>query len=248
MNTKGKNKIINSSIYIVFTIIAVTVMCVTLYAAMSFISRRGEKAPVTEPPVSESAMTDAPETKKKDETTDNTPSGLHDDPTKETEGPKQDNPTGAKAVVFRMPVKGYLSKEFSDSVPVYSMTMEDYRVHNGVDLCAEVGAPVYTCADGKITSVVRDPFMGCTVEIDHGSGLISRYCNLSDAEAAGVSVGASVTAGQMIGSVGETALCEIAEFPHLHFELRLAGKVVNPLDYLPYDSEAAEALAYLPEE
>lgn len=246
MNAKGKNKLINNSIYIVFTIIVVTVMCVTLYAAMSFISRRNDKAPETEPPVTDPDVTNPPESKPTDAETDQPIDSQPQESTPESTASSPDSPTDVHTITFRMPVEGYLSKEFSSSIPVYSLTMEDYRTHNGVDLCAEIGSPVYACADGTISSITSDYFMGYTVEIDHGSGLVSRYCNLSDAEATSVAVGASVTAGQIIGSVGETAGCEIAEFPHLHFELLLAGAAVDPLHYLPYDSEAAEALVYLP--
>ena len=73
---------------------------------------------------------------------------------------------------------------------------------------------------------------GYCLAINHGNGLISIYKNLSGSYPAGVEVGATVTAGQAVGYVGDSAMIEIADEPHLHFEMTLNGDTANPLDYL----------------
>ena len=84
--------------------------------------------------------------------------------------------------------------------------------------------------------------MGTTVILDHGDGLLSFYRNLSDEIADGIDVGATVYAGQKLGQVGESAIIEIAEEPHLHFELELNGRMVDPLTMLNYVEPTAAAV------
>jgi len=74
-------------------------------------------------------------------------------------------------------------------------------------------------------------FAGLTVEILHLDGLTSVYCGL--AEGLDVTIGDSVTAGTVIGCVGETAIFESLDGPHLHFEMRKSGSAVDPSYYLP---------------
>jgi murein DD-endopeptidase MepM/ murein hydrolase activator NlpD len=75
--------------------------------------------------------------------------------------------------------------------------------------------------------------------IDHGDGLLSYYRNLSEELADGIEVGATVYGGQLLGTVGETAIIEIADEPHLHFELELSGKLVDPMLMLDYDAKTS---------
>jgi len=69
------------------------------------------------------------------------------------------------------------------------------------------------------------------VEITHGAGLVSIYANLAAVPT--VAAGEQVTVGQVIGAVGDTALCEIGEVYHLHFAMRCNGESVDPADWLP---------------
>lgn len=132
--------------------------------------------------------------------------------------------------VFIMPSIGNVSKSYSVDVLVYSDTMEDYRTHSGIDICAGTGEGVMAAADGVVSEVYAHPMMGYTVVIRHDGGAETVYQNL--AEDIAVSVGDTVKSGEVIGAVGDSALIEIAEEPHLHFELRVGGKTVNPLDYI----------------
>lgn len=140
-------------------------------------------------------------------------------------------PTSAERV-YVIPVRGYVLKDYTMDMPVYSVTMEDYRVHNGTDLSADPGDPVYSFSDGTVSKIYTDPMMGQTVEIDHGDGLVSVYQNLQINLPDGIEVGAGVAAGEVIGAVGETSLIECAEVPHLHFSVYRNGVPEPPSDYL----------------
>lgn len=132
--------------------------------------------------------------------------------------------------VFIMPTIGNVSKGYSIDALVWSNTMEDYRTHDGIDICAGAGEGVMAAADGIVTEVYTHPMMGTTVVVRHDGDAESVYQNL--AEDVAVSVGDTVKSGEVLGAVGESALIEIAEEPHLHFALRVAGESVNPLDYI----------------
>lgn len=131
-----------------------------------------------------------------------------------------------------MPVNGTVTKEFTDDVAVYSLTMNDYRVHNGIDIYAPVGTNVAACAAGTVDRVWDDPFLGKCIEINHGGGIKSSYSNLSPELPRGMEAGATVLAGEVIGGVGETMIIEMADTDHLHFTLSIDGMMVNPLDYM----------------
>ncbi len=138
--------------------------------------------------------------------------------------------------VYSKPIQNAtVTKDFSDEILVYSVTMNDYRVHLGVDFASSVGNPVAAFCDGVIQSIEEDPLMGYSVTVDHGDGLVSVYRNLAEILPQGIEVGKSVQSGEVIAGVGESALIECAESPHLHFEVLLNGEAVDPGDYLELD-------------
>ena len=135
-------------------------------------------------------------------------------------------------VTFVSPMTaGNIIKEWSADIPVFSNTMEDYRLHLGVDISAAAGTTVYAVADGTVESVEFHPMMGQTVVISHANGYKSVYQNMQTAVPSGIQTGATVKAGDAIGTVGDTALIEISEDPHLHFELYKGDVCENPLAY-----------------
>lgn len=92
----------------------------------------------------------------------------------------------------------------------------------------QMGDPIVAAADGLVTVVVdSDIGYGKRVEVDHGGGLTTLYAHLSTFS---VSAGQRVSAGQKVGSVGDTGF---AFGPHLHFEVRQAGVPTDPLAFLP---------------
>ncbi len=142
---------------------------------------------------------------------------------------------------FILPATGILSKKHDTSLQVYSATMKDYRVHNGIDIVTSEGAPVYAAADGTISQIWNDPLMGSCIAISHSGECYTVYKNLSENNVEGVEEGSKVSAGQLIASVGNTAMIEVAEEPHLHFEMTVAGKAADPLEY--FDESALVSLS-----
>ncbi|MBO5440928.1 MAG: M23 family metallopeptidase [Clostridia bacterium] len=135
---------------------------------------------------------------------------------------------------FVLPVTGDISIDFSDTVPVFSQTMNDYRTHLGVDISASLGSDVIAVADGTVTNVWDDPFMGTCVSIEHSGNAVSIYKNLDPVVKDGIIIGASVKSGDVIGAIGESAMNEIAEEPHLHYELKVDNKHVDPKLHLNF--------------
>ena len=99
-------------------------------------------------------------------------------------------------------------------------------VHGGLDFKAKRGTSVIATASGKVTKAGRLGGYGKLVEIDHGGGITTRYAHLSRIE---VRVGQRVTRGVRIGKVGSTGR---STGPHLHYEVRRKGRVLNPIHYV----------------
>ena len=100
--------------------------------------------------------------------------------------------------------------------------------HDGIDLAAPIGAPVRAIAAGRVTIAGRMSDGAVVVEIEHSPGVFSRYGHLEPDLA--VRVGESVSAGELLGSVGLTGN---TTGPHLHFEIYASGEPVDPLLVLP---------------
>ncbi|MCD7946030.1 MAG: M23 family metallopeptidase [Clostridiales bacterium] len=131
---------------------------------------------------------------------------------------------------FTAPVSGEAVAAFSDSELTYNAALEDWRTHNGVDLAAEVGEEVYAALDGEVLSIESDPLLGTVITLNHGDGLMTLYGNLSEEVA--VRQGDKVSAGQVIGTVGETAAGESNEGGWVHFAVKKDGVLVDPMEYL----------------
>ncbi|MBO5008547.1 MAG: M23 family metallopeptidase [Clostridia bacterium] len=132
-------------------------------------------------------------------------------------------------ITYSAPLSGGVLKEFSNHIPLYSETLEDWRVHNGVDIAAPLGAEVCAVADGVISNTTNDFRYGFTITIDHENGIKSTYSNLSGTDM--VRIGKNVKKGEVISTVGDTALFETADDTHLHIEMTLDDEYVNPADY-----------------
>jgi len=102
-----------------------------------------------------------------------------------------------------------------------------YEFHPGMDIDGERGDPIASPANGTIISAGFKGGYGNMVEIDHGNGLVTRYGHMSKVEA---TAGDTVQRGQLIGYVGSTGR---STGPHLHYELRLNDKPINPRHFLP---------------
>ena len=131
---------------------------------------------------------------------------------------------------FIKPVEGEITTEFAKDTLVYSNTLQEWVVHNGIDMKADKTTVVKASAEGTIKSIKNDPRYGITVVIEHVNGYSSVYSNLLTAEF--VKEGEKVKQGQTIGTVGNTATFEIADDAHLHFEIMKDNEYVDPSLYL----------------
>lgn len=150
------------------------------------------------------------------------------------DGEKQ---TSGEAVVFSAPVSGgSIVQGYSDTVLVFSSTLKQWNVHLGVDYAAEAGSDVTAAYDGVVYSVTEDLLNGTVITIDHGNGLRTSYGGV-DPTGVKVVSGQSVSAGDVIALMGNSALNEYGMGAHLHFEILENGRQVNPMNYLGEDNK-----------
>jgi murein DD-endopeptidase MepM/ murein hydrolase activator NlpD len=98
--------------------------------------------------------------------------------------------------------------------------------HAGLDFKGPFGAPIYAAAKGTVRFVGQKQGYGNCVEIDHGNGLMTRYAHMSGFRA---EVGKAVKAGDVLGAIGSTGR---STGPHLHFEVRINDRPVDPRPFL----------------
>ena len=158
--------------------------------------------------------------------TDTTPSDPKPTPDDSTE-------TGADAKIpeLGLPTSGKLAKKHSVDVQVFSQTMKDYRAHLGVDIATAADAPVCAVADGTVAQIWEDPMMGWCIALSHTGECVTVYKNLAKDMAEGITVGSEVLRGQLLGRVGDSAMLEIADEPHLHMEMTIKGLQADPMEY-----------------
>lgn len=122
--------------------------------------------------------------------------------------------------IATLPVSGTISSRYGVRSSIRSST------HTGLDIAAIKGTPIKVIADGKVTFAERNGAYGNLVKIDHGNGIETWYAHTSQMY---VKVGQQVKAGDVVATVGSTGN---STGPHLHLEIRIDGKHVNPQNYL----------------
>ena len=147
----------------------------------------------------------------------------------EQEAPETVSSTSVSEYVW--PVRGSIDVPYAVEALRYDATMADWRTHDGLDITCALGDQVIAAADGTVAKVYDDELYGTTVVIDHENGIRSIYANLASAPP--VWEEDHVTMGQVIGSVGGTALAETNQVPHLHLAMTRDGARIDPRDYLP---------------
>lgn len=130
---------------------------------------------------------------------------------------------------MKTPLAGEVYREFTMDDLVYYETIGEWRVHRGVDIKPNDTLLIDSALAGVVESVKSSELTGTEIIIDHGNNIKTLYSNLVSAS---VSVGDKVQQGQEIGNVGKTASIEASDGAHLHFELLVDGKNVNPMDYI----------------
>ena len=129
--------------------------------------------------------------------------------------------------VYIYPISSDIDRAFSQS-PVYDETMEDWRVHKGVDFSAQTGTDVASIGNGKVTKVVYDTAWGCCIEVDYGD-FIGRYCGLEQGTT--VIIDDVVSKGDIIGKTAVSP-CESKQQAHFHFEIVKDGVHIDPITVL----------------
>ncbi len=210
LNFKDKKLRVAGAVYIALALCVVTVMVLSIYTFSPGVGDFSGDINLSTPDLS---LPDEslPEPDLSDEPAGKEESGI----------PYEQEPS------YTLPAAGKIIKGYCMDTLVFSPTMQDYRVHPGVDIAGKVGDPVFCYTDGYVTAVRNDPFMGRTVEITHDHGLKSVYQNLQTELPPAIVPGAAVKTGDIIGAIGETAIIEAADEPHLHFELILDGRRID---------------------
>ncbi len=147
-----------------------------------------------------------------------------------TTSPTEPSAPTKKPGKITQPVSGSAVLGYAVETLCYNPTTRDWRTHNGIDYAAEAGTEVCAAADGIVYTVYEDETMGTTVVIRHDGGYTTKYASLG--KEVSVTAGQEISAGDVIGTVGCTALLETAIGDHLHFSVTLNGEAVDPEDFL----------------
>jgi murein DD-endopeptidase MepM/ murein hydrolase activator NlpD len=127
-----------------------------------------------------------------------------------------------------MPTTGFLTSKFS--FIRYHPILHENRPHEGIDITAAYGTQIIAPAAGRVVKVGWENGYGLMVVIDHGYGLETRYAHCSRTA---VQPGQTVKRGDRLGWVGSTGL---STGPHLHYEVLVNGRAVDPLRYILPDA------------
>lgn len=225
--------------YVVFSICVITVLIVAVSFGVKFVrEQNNKKTALAQPPqyveIEQPVAKPEANIEKKEENTTVDEKVVTEEPEPDIQDiteeavdtmsiPPKDN------FSIDLPVKNVISKKFSGDELVYSKTFEDYRVHRGIDIVAKRSEAVLAAADGVVEDIYTDSLEGIVIVLNHNNGFKTVYKNLSSDKM--VKKGETVTQGQAISGVGETAVFEAADENHLHFELLKDDKYVDPEDY-----------------
>lgn len=221
-------------------------ICVLVIGAASFLSYKSVQnainkgktsdTPQTTDPV-DNNLTDVRETEKqKTDVVETKPS--EQTPAQTPEPVPEENQPKVEAKAYVKPVGGEITVGFSLEAPVYSSTLKDWRIHDGVDIAADLGADVVAVNDGIVEKIVSDDLFGITVTIKHTDGKKSIYSNLADSVE--LEEGQIINRSDIIGAVGNTAIYEISDGPHLHFEMTENGEKLDPTDVIKFTEKTGD--------
>lgn len=227
MSSNSKEKKGNKNLKALFSVICISIIALGL--VVYFSTRPSDEGTVNEP----TTVAETTESVQKSVTVEDTTAA-------ETTAAAQPQTTAKESTSMALtdtntPYKSFYNYPIDEAVVkgyteelVYNDTMGDYRSHTAVDFKGEAGNEIYAVNDGIVLNVYNDSIYGMTVEIDHGGKLVAKYCGL---DAVSVEKGDAVMIGETIGNLGQVPFESKSEY-HLHFETKLDGKSVNPLDVM----------------
>lgn len=152
--------------------------------------------------------------------------------------PNGDNsePAGTAPIEMLSPVTGAeVLKWYSDTELFYNTTLKQWESHKGVDLTSTTSNDVFAVLDGTVIACSYNFQDGYCIQIEHDGGIVSTYCSLKDSGA--VKKGDIVSRGQKIGEMSTSASDESEDGAHLHFQVSLNGKSVDPANYITFENK-----------
>ncbi len=195
-------------------------LCIITVAVTDTVNKREKKATVnTEALIEEDLSDESKETPVMEEITAETVDSA-------------DVKTPLGELEFQKMVDGTIIKPYSPDEPVYSETMDDWRIHNGVDIACPLDTDIRSAERGVVKSVKYDINYGNTVTVESDEYTLI-YSSLS-AETI-VSVGESISKGQLIGKSSDSCMIEICDEPHIHFEMKKNNLYVDPMEYIHFN-------------
>ncbi|MBQ4140695.1 MAG: M23 family metallopeptidase [Clostridia bacterium] len=229
---------VNRTVYLTVAVLLIVLAVAVAMTSAANRARKEQAGDTTAPGVTEqvpSTLPPAPET--------NPPKPEHTSPPEDTNtsGGNNNLPVVSEIPTLSLPAEGILGNEHDPTVQVFSNTLGEWRVHLGIDIKTEASAPVYAAAKGKIKQISDDPMWGKCIWIEHEGDAVSVYRGLAEILADGIEVGAAVNESTLLGAVGDGGIIELADEPHLHFEMKIKGSDVDPLDY--FSKSALETLS-----
>ncbi len=144
---------------------------------------------------------------------------------------EQINKQSEQAIIekFVLPYHGEIIKSFSDTELIYSKTMDDWRIHCGLDIKVATNSEIVCMFSGKVCDIIKDDIYGTTIVIDHKDAVV-KYCNIDVYDK--FKIGTDVTGGEPLGIVLTNPMCEAADALHIHIEAYKNNVVINPLDLI----------------
>ncbi len=229
MSSNSKEKKGNKNLRALFSVICISIIALGL--VVYFSTRPSDEGTVNEPTtVAETTQQVQKSVTVEDTTAQKTTAAETSQPkttaSEKTSMALTDTNTPYKSF-YNYPIDEAVVKGYTEEL-VYNETMGDYRSHTAVDFKGEAGIAVFAVNDGIVLDVYNDSIYGMTVEIDHGGKLVAKYCGL---DSVSVSAGDSVIIGETVGTLGAVPF-EASSESHLHFETKLDGQYVNPLDVM----------------
>lgn len=145
-----------------------------------------------------------------------------------TESTTQAVATTQENISCALPMGTQILKDYSNGAMVKSKTMNDWRLHNGVDFSGEFGDEVKSVYDGTVTKIYTDSMWGKVIEIEHSGKMSAKYCGFDEIN---VNEGDIVAKEQVLGTLG-TIPVESADNTHLHLEIMVNGEFADPIEAL----------------
>ncbi|MBP9988904.1 MAG: M23 family metallopeptidase [Ruminococcus sp.] len=145
--------------------------------------------------------------------------------------------TEAEQSKFIFPLESNVIKDYSDGEMIYSKTMNDWRVHNGIDIGGEKGQKIVAVQKGNILDVYTDELWGDVIIIQHENSFEAKYCGVKS----NLKKGAFVEQGQEIGTLSIIPL-ESKDGAHVHLEIEINSTLTDPLKAM--NMLSAEANVY----